>query len=235
MKILKSLLLIFSPLLLTAQVNIYFNARIFTANTQQPYADAIAISGKKILAVGLYSEVKKAAGPAATLTDCQGAFLMPGFVDSHIHAISGGRGLTKANTSDKLLRVEELEAYGRNKLQKKEGMTGDVLVIYGINISTWAYLDEIRKLFNEGEFAIHPVLLRGSDGHTSWANNVLMKRAGLDKKFIQSLKPEEKQTTGEQLKKPWNTAGHWASLPGWIPAPAIRKKKNSQPSMPMPG
>src|SRR6185436_17339928 len=73
-----------------------------------------------------------------------------------------------------------------------EGLTGDVMAIYGINISTWSELDIIIQKFNADEFITQPVVLRGSDGHTSWVNKVIMKRAGLDKKFIQSLSPEDK-------------------------------------------
>lgn len=192
MKHLKLLLLFFLPLLLTAQEKVFYNARIFTADIRHPFAEAIAIKEKKIVAVGRYADVKKSVGTAAEWIDCKGKFLMPGFVDSHIHAIGGGRGLIKANSSDKLLNIDELVAYAKEVLKKKEGMTGDVLVIFGINISTWSHLDEIILKFNAGEFAEQPVVLKGSDGHTSWANKVMMKRAGLNKQFIQSLKPEEK-------------------------------------------
>jgi len=192
MKLINLLLLLSFPLLLTAQEKIFFNARIFTADALHPFAEAIAIKGKKITAVGSFTEIKKTSSPEAELIDCKGNFLMPGFIDSHNHGISGGRGLTKANTSDKLLSIDELTVYAKDVLKKKEGMTGDVLVIYGINISTWASLDEIIDLFNKDEFATQPVVLRGSDGHTAWCNKVMMNRAGLDKEFLYLLKPEEK-------------------------------------------
>jgi len=192
MKLINLLLLLSFPLLLTAQEKIFFNARIFTADALHPFAEAIAIKGKKITAVGSFTEIKKTSSPEAELIDCKGNFLMPGFIDSHNHGISGGRGLTKANTSDKLLSIDELTVYAKDVLKKKEGMTGDVLVIYGINISTWASLDEIIHLFNKDEFATQPVVLRGSDGHTAWCNKVMMNRAGLDKEFLYLLNPEEK-------------------------------------------
>ena len=191
-KYLLLLLLFILPFIGSAQVKVLYNARIFTADPQHPYAEAIAISGKKIIAVGKNAEVKKVAGAAAEQIDCNGNFLMPGFIDSHNHGINGGRGLTKANTSDRLISVNELLVYAKNNLQKKEGLTGDVLVIYGINISTWAHLDELIVEFNKDEFTTQPVVLRGSDGHTSWANNVMMKRAKLDEQFIQSLPSEDK-------------------------------------------
>jgi len=192
MKRLQLLLIVLLPLLVTAQEKVFYNARIFTANSGHPFAEAIAIKDKRIMAVGNYAEVIRSVSTKAELIDCNSGFLMPGFVDSHNHGISGGRGLTKANVSDQLMTIDELVAYAKSELEKKDGMTGDVLVIYGINISTWSQLDIIIQKFNADVFLSQPIVLRGSDGHTSWANNAMMKRAGLDKKFIQSLKPEEK-------------------------------------------
>ena len=186
------LILFFLPLLLNAQEKVFYNAKIFTANIHQPFAEAIAIKDKRIIAVGNYSEVIRSVSTKAELINCNGGFLMPGFVDSHNHGISGGRGLTKANVSDQLMTIDELFAYAKSELEKKNGMTGDVLVIYGLNISTWSQLDIIIQKFNADVFLSQSIILRGSDGHTSWANNSMMKLAGLDKKFIQSLKPEEK-------------------------------------------
>jgi len=192
MKQLQLSLIVLIPLLVTAQEKVFYNARIFTANSGHPFAEAIAIKDKRIMAVGNYAEAIRSVSTKAELIDCNGGFLMPGFVDSHNHGISGGRGLTKANVSDQLMTIDELVAYAKSELEKKNGMTGDVLVIYGLNISTWSQLDIIIQRFNADVFLSQPIVLRGSDGHTSWANNSMMKRAGLDKKFIQSLKPEEK-------------------------------------------
>jgi len=177
---------------LPAQEKVFYNAKIFTADINHPYADAVAVKGSKIVAVGNYSEVKKSVSSSAEWIDLNGGFLMPGFVDSHSHAIGGGKGLTKANVADKLMTIDDLLTYAKDELKRKEGMTGDVLVIYGLNISTWIYLDEIINVFNKNEFTSQPIVLRGSDGHTSWCNQVMMARAGIDKNFIQSLKAEEK-------------------------------------------
>ncbi len=192
MKRFQFLLIVFFPLLVIAQEKVFYNARIFTANSGHPFAETIAIKDKRIIAVGNYSEVIRSVSAKAELIDCNGGFLMPGFVDSHNHGISGGRGLTKANVSDQLMTIDELVVYAKSELEKKDGMTGDVLVIYGLNISTWSQLDIIIQKFNADVFLTQPIVLRGSDGHTSWANSVMLKRAGVDKKFIQSLKPEEK-------------------------------------------
>ena len=160
-----SLLLFFTfPLFCIAQETVFFNAKIFTANPQKPFAEAIAVNGKVIIAVGNYNEVKKKASNNAEWIDLKGGFLMPGFIDSHNHGIYGGRELTKANFNKYVSTVDELLAYAKEKLVKKEGMTGDVLVIYGIDLSAWKLLNEINNVFNSGEFETQPLILHGTDG-----------------------------------------------------------------------
>ena len=192
MKNICRLLLFCIPILCGAQEKVFYNARIFTADPQKPFAEAIAINGKLITAVGNYNEVKKKAGSQAEWIDVKGGFLMPGFVDSHNHGIAGGQGLTKANANDILLSIDEILAYARESLKKKEGMSGDVLVIYGINISTWKWLDDIKRIFNDGEFKTQPLVLRGSDYHTGWCNKAMMARAGINKAYLETLSPKEK-------------------------------------------
>jgi len=73
-----------APLLVfSQQETIYYNANIFTANTEHPFADAIGIKGDKIIAVGNYSEVKKSMSSKATEVNLDGGCLIPGLVDSH--------------------------------------------------------------------------------------------------------------------------------------------------------
>ena len=184
------------PQLLKGQEKIFYNAHIFTANYREPFAEAVAIKENKIVAVGSLAGIKKSVSANAELINLNGQYLLPGFVDSHIHAISGGRGLIKPNTMDKLLTIPELAVYARDELKSKDGLTGDVLVIYGLNIATWASLEEIIHTFNEGDFATQAVVLRGSDGHTAWVNNVMLKKAGIDKNFIQSLSGDQKNYFG---------------------------------------
>jgi predicted amidohydrolase YtcJ len=45
---------------------------------------------------------------------------MPGFVDSHNHAIGGGADLLKPNTGDKMISVEELLSYAKKNCRKKK-------------------------------------------------------------------------------------------------------------------
>ena len=202
MKQVSLLLLFILPLLLRAQEKVFFNAKIFTADRAHPFAEAVATKGKWIVAVGNYNDVKRSVSKNAQQIDLGGSFLMPGFVDSHNHAIGGGSDLLKPNTGDKMMDVEDLLSYAKKELQAKEKMTGDILFVYGLNISTWSKLDSLIRVFNANEFTMQPLVLRGSDGHTAWCNRAMMERAGINTSFINSLNPEEKVFFGLSDNKP---------------------------------
>lgn len=186
---------------LSAPEKIVYNARIFTANRTQPFAEAVLIRGKKIIAVGNLEEVKKQASKQVVLIDMHGGFIMPGMIDSHTHAIDGGDGLLRANLFDEAATVDELAQYVLLVKNNKQGMMGDFLVIDGVNIGIWSKLDEIQQAFNTGEFIQQPVWLRGSDGHTSWVNKAAMQRAGITREFIQSLSENELKFYGFNANK----------------------------------
>src|SRR5215831_11486661 len=72
---------------------VFYNGKIFTAEPEHPYAEAVALRGDKIIAVGTRAEATKAAGKNATATDLLGKALLPGLIDSHVHAVHGGLNL----------------------------------------------------------------------------------------------------------------------------------------------
>ncbi|MGO9604331.1 MAG: hypothetical protein ACLQAT_13210 [Candidatus Binataceae bacterium] len=64
---------------------IYTNANVETMNEAQPAAQAVAIKRTSILAVGSNADVLAFKGPGTTVTDLQGATILPGFIDAHSH------------------------------------------------------------------------------------------------------------------------------------------------------
>lgn len=170
----------------SAAEKVFFNAKIFTANKEHLYANAVSIRNHKIVAIGNYAEVRQTVSSNALQIDLNGAFLMPGLIDSHQHAIEGGEGLTRANAFDSLLLGDSLAAFAEKAEADGSGMIKGFLIIDGINISTWSYIDQLNNIFNAGMYLQMPVLLDGSDGHTAWANNALLKKAGVTKEYIAS-------------------------------------------------
>jgi predicted amidohydrolase YtcJ len=175
---------------------ILFNGKIFTANSRNVIAEAVSVSGDKIVAVGTLSSVRGTVSDRAELIDLQGKWLLPGLIDSHNHAIGGGESLMIATLNDVLLSKDELGKFAHQALTSKKGLRGDVLYIGGVHSSTWAALNDLHDLFNKGPFTSQGVVLRGSDKHTAWVNNVLLKRAGINSQFIRALPDAEKKYFG---------------------------------------
>jgi predicted amidohydrolase YtcJ len=181
---------------LNSNEKILYNAIIFTANSNQPYAEAIAIRGEKIIAVGNYATVKASLGNNAKLIDMNGQTILPGFIDCHSHVLEGGQGLLKANVFDSIFSIARLAEYAAEVKQNGKGMTGDFLFIEGINISTWSHIPELKQYFNNNDYNSQAVVLYGSDGHTSWVNNVVLQKAGINKAFIDQLDNSTKKYFG---------------------------------------
>jgi predicted amidohydrolase YtcJ len=166
---------------------VFYNGKIFTAEPETPYAEAVAIRGDKIVAVGTRAEATSAVGKDAQQIDLKGNLLVPGLIDSHCHAIDGGMTLITADVGEGMQTVDELVAFADEAKKNGRGMRGDILDVTGLPLAFWSKNDELNARFNAPPFADQPLLLEGMDGHTAWANKALLKRAGVDKKWISGL------------------------------------------------
>src|SRR6185436_20179332 len=78
------------------------NAKVWTGDPRQPWATGVAISGDKISRVGSSAEISKLilGSPSARVIDAHGAFVTPGFIDSHVHFVAGGFRLSSVQLRD---------------------------------------------------------------------------------------------------------------------------------------
>lgn len=76
---------------------IYRGGAIITVNELQPNAEAVAVRGGKIVAVGYEAEVMKQRGPATQIIDLGGKTMIPGLVDGHGHVFMTGIQALSAN------------------------------------------------------------------------------------------------------------------------------------------
>jgi predicted amidohydrolase YtcJ len=174
----------------TADERILFHAKIFTGDPQNPYAEAVAIRGDKILAVGTLPEVEKSVSPGDERVNLNGKSLFPGFIDSHSHSIDGGLSLIAADATDKVDTLDQLPAFVTDAKKSGRGMRGDILEIQGLPLAFWSHTDVLNRDFSTGAYQNQPILLRGMDGHTAWANRALLRQAGINEGFLQSLSPD---------------------------------------------
>jgi len=172
------------------------NGKIFTGNSQSPYAESVAIRDGKIVAVGNRLAVKASIGGNAQVVDLGGKTLLPGLIDSHIHAVYGGIGLLSADAQDQIHTLDALETFVAEARSSGRGMSGDILVVSGVSLETWSHIPELNARFNSGAYVKQPVFLGGMDGHTGWSNAALRKRAGLDKAYISKLSEAKRKYYG---------------------------------------
>jgi len=154
------------------------NARIYTVNPQQKWAEAIAIRGDKIIAVGERKQVEALRRPSTKMIDAAQRLLLPGFVDCHIHFMDGSLGLT---------RVDLNEATTVAEIQKRVKAYADAhpneLWIQGMG---WTYPTfgpsalPNKKILDD-VVPDRPVYLIAFDGHSSWANSKALAMAGIDR------------------------------------------------------
>jgi hypothetical protein len=190
-----ALLLIPATAVLPAE-RIFFNAKVFTGDPEYPYADSVAVSGDRIVAVGNLANVAYVAGARAERIDLQGRTLFPGFIDAHSHSIEGGINLISADVENNIGSVQELAAFADAARKSERGLQGDILEIRGIPLRFWSQIEELNAAFNTGLYRERPVLLRGMDGHTGWANRVLLHRAGISSDFLKTLTPVQRAYYG---------------------------------------
>jgi predicted amidohydrolase YtcJ len=175
---------------------IFFHAKVFTGDPQNPYADTVAIRGDQIIAVGTLPEVAKSVSANAERIDLEGKTLFPGFIDSHSHSIDGGLGLIAADATEKVRSLNQLPPFVEDAKKTGRGMRGDILEILGLPLEFWSHTDTLNNDFSTGPYTNQSVLLRGMDGHTSWANRTLLQRAGITADYLKKLTADERAYYG---------------------------------------
>ena len=81
------------------------NARVWTGDRDAPWAEALAVSGERLAAVGTTADVRQLA-PAVTPIDAGGRLVLPGFIDTHVHFLEGGLRLASVQLRDARTRDE---------------------------------------------------------------------------------------------------------------------------------
>jgi Amidohydrolase family len=81
------------------------DANIYTVDRQHPQAEAVAVIGDRIVALGSKAEIDRLRGPETRVIDAHGKLLLPGFNDAHVHFIHGGAGLYRRPSQSRKLNA----------------------------------------------------------------------------------------------------------------------------------
>lgn len=151
------------------------HTKIWTANPEQPFAEAMAITDQKITAVGSNKEIMKLKGPETEVLDARGELIVPGFIDSHLHFLEGGFSLSSVQLKDAQSKDEFTKRIG----DFARGMhTGEWMLLgywdhenWGGELPNCQWIDALTSEI--------PVFLSRSDGHMALANTAAMRAAGI--------------------------------------------------------
>jgi len=153
------------------------NARIWTGNADQPFAEAMAVSGDTIVAIGSNREVMKHRSVSGTLIDLGGMFVVPGFIDTHVHLLQGGSNLASVQLRDASTPEEFIKRIREFAATQKPGtwiLGGDWDGMGWESLPARSWIDSVTS--------DHPVFVSRLDGHMALANSLAMKIAGIDRK-----------------------------------------------------
>ncbi|KAH7331977.1 hypothetical protein KP509_20G061700 [Ceratopteris richardii] len=154
---------------------IFKNATFYTGDPRRPWVDAIAVQKGRILELGALDVVEKKIGPHTCYEDLNGGFIVPGFVESHAHVISGGLQMLQVNFQDVSTQNEFIE---KVKIAAREKQSGQWLLGGGWNNERWG--GELpRASWIDVYTQDIPVWIYRMDGHMGLANSKALQILGI--------------------------------------------------------
>lgn len=153
----------------------YVNGRVFTASDEQEWAEAVAVDGDTITAVGRSADALAAAGPGAEVVDLAGRLVVPGFVDAHTHLVMMGEALGRVGLTD-ARSLDEIQARLRAARAADPGAPrvlgrGWLFDSVPDGAPTAAMID--------AAVADVPVYLDANDYHSCWVNSAALAELGI--------------------------------------------------------
>ncbi|MGC9364190.1 MAG: amidohydrolase [Fidelibacterota bacterium] len=156
------------------------NAHIWTADSHQPWVEAVAIAGNKIVQTGTTRQIQKSTPENARIIDADGMFVCPGFTDSHLHLLDGGFRLSSVQ-----LRDAKTPAEFKRRIAEfvKSCEAGDWILGGDWDHSVWGgelphrqWIDEVTP--------VNPLWISRLDGHMALANSLALQIAGIDNNTV---------------------------------------------------
>jgi predicted amidohydrolase YtcJ len=175
------------------------NGEVVTLNPNDEVAEAVAVEGGRILAVGATEEILGLRGPRTRVVDLEGSSLLPGFIDAHLHMLLYGTNRLGVDCKNGVGSVEEMVDRLANRAAEMPG---------GEWVRCWGYNDQ--KL-SEGRHPTrgdldrvstdHPVIAGRTCGHISAVNSKALELLGITR---ETPDPEggkiERGTDGEPTR-----------------------------------
>src|SRR5712691_1264829 len=150
--------------------------RVWTGDSAAPWAGAVAVAGDTVVAVGDSARVARLAGPATRALSSGKGMVVPGFMDGHVHFLSGGFQLTSVDlrSADSPAEfIARLKAYAA-RLHPGEWILGG-----DWDHERWPGSPLPERWWIDSVTPNNPVYVNRLDGHMGLANSAALKLAGI--------------------------------------------------------
>ncbi|HTN98655.1 MAG TPA: amidohydrolase [Nordella sp.] len=155
---------------------IIVNARVLTLDGKTPRCDCIVIAGNEIIFAGARANAQALRHKGTRLIDAQGASVLPGFIEAHMHIFSGAAELSTLHLTGVggFARLSELiTGYAHTRRDAK------LLVAQGADYTILAKDEPVTRHHLDRIIPDQPFMMFSPDHHTAWANTVALERAGI--------------------------------------------------------
>lgn len=152
------------------------NGAILTMDDARPRAEALAVAGGRVSALGSDAEIAPLAGPETRVIDADGATVLPGFVEAHMHLFVGAAELDHLSLDG----VSGAEALAAAVAAYAAARPDDAVIM--AQAASYALLGEGRRVTRHDLDAIlpdRPFAITAADHHTVWANTAALRLSGL--------------------------------------------------------
>jgi len=160
------------------QADTLFLGSVLTMDLGRPRASAVAVRGGKVLAVGDATELHALTGPDTSVVHLDGACLLPGFHDAHVHLVSLGMELQQVDLANAATLEDALEAVReRARTLPPDGWVHGA----GFALQRWglATLGRVEADALDQAAGGRPVRLVSQDHHSAWASRAALRQAGI--------------------------------------------------------
>lgn len=154
---------------------IYTNGRIWTVDSARPEAEAVAVIGGRIAAVGTSKAIDKWKGSKTNVIDLKRRRVLPGFIDNHTHFMTGGFQLQSVD----LRTAGDEQVFARIIGQRAKERPGAWITGGDWDHDLWKSGKLPSKDLIDALTGDTPVMVNRYDGHMALANSAALKRAGI--------------------------------------------------------
>jgi predicted amidohydrolase YtcJ len=151
------------------------NGRIWTGNSGQPSAEALAVIGERIVDIGGIGEIDRWRGATTRMIDAGGRRVIPGFNDAHVHFVDGGAQLERVDLKD----ADSPAEFARRIAERARTRPGEWILGGDWDDQRWSPPELPTRALIDDVTGGTPVFVTRYDGHMALANSAALGRAGV--------------------------------------------------------